>query len=323
MKATFPRALCLTASAVSALLLMGAGSGVKNGIITNTSNSPVGSVTSTATPSTISTMTSSTASRVPPGISSRVTGSPASRATSSVASRMTGSLASGITSSATGSRVKSGLTSSTTNSLSSSVTSSAMGTRGLLSPYAEEVARIIKFDRQALIALKEVSHGRIGRLIGFDVDGYQIMAPGVVVSVPEDRTNSILAALRQKLHPLHYMAFVVEINTGIKMDKIGVLKGTDQYEILRIMHTDGDDYDISNQDVIDWLVELERKAPFDIVGADSDWVEIEFKTLPKDLKAFAEEVHDFCPDAVDQGPGSVDGLAREIRKTNRLFLWWD
>ncbi len=119
------------------------------------------------------------------------------------------------------------------------------------------------------------------------------------------------------------MAFVVEMNDAIKVDKIGVMKGTDQYEILRIMHTDGDDYDISNQDVIDWLKELERKAPFEIIGADSDWVEIEFKTLPKDLKAFAEEVYDFCPDAVDQGPGSVEDLVKEIRKTNRLFLWWD
>jgi hypothetical protein len=192
-----------------------------------------------------------------------------------------------------------------------------------LSPYAEEVTRIIKFDRQVVIMVKEITHERIGRLVGFDAEGYQIIAPGVVVSVPEDKTESYLSLLRQKLQPLHYMAFVVEINSGIKADKIGVLKGTDEYEILRIMHTDGDDYGISNQDVIDWLKELEKKALFTIIGADSDWVEIEFRTLPRDLKAFAAEVYDFCPDAVDEGPGSVDELVKEIKKTNRLFLWWD
>jgi hypothetical protein len=89
------------------------------------------------------------------------------------------------------------------------------------------------------------------------------------------------------------------------------------------MHTDGDEYDISNQDVIDRLKEWEINSPFDIIGADSDWVEIEFKILPKDLTAFAEEVHDFSPDAVEQGPGSIAALAKEIQKTKRLLLWWD
>lgn len=307
MKKMFIHSLFVTASAVFSLLLMGAGSEMKNGVTSGMTNSLTSGVTNSATPSAIS----------------RTTASTVSRATSSISSRMTGSIASGITSSVTGSRLKSSLTSSVTSSISSCVTSSVSGTQVVLSPYAEEVARIIKFDRQVLLLVKEITHERIGRLVGFDADGYQIIAPGIVVSVPEDKTDNVLAALRHRLQPLHYMAFVVEMNGAIKVDKIGVLKGIDQYEILHIMHTDGDDFDISNQDVIDWLKELEKKSSFDIIGADSDWVEIEFKTLPKDLKTFAKEVYDFCPDAVDQGPGSVEELAKEIRKTKRLFLWWD
>jgi hypothetical protein len=193
----------------------------------------------------------------------------------------------------------------------------------LLSPYAEDLAKTIKFDRQVLLMAKEEAGSGIQRLIGYDEKDYQIMADGISVSVPECRTDTVLDSLRKKLAPLKYMAFVVEMNAGIKTDKIGILKGTDQYEILRIMHTDGDDYDISNDDVIERLKEWEKSSPFDIVGAENDWVEIEFKTLPKDLKSFAEEVYDFCPDAVDQGPGNVGGLVSEIRQTKRLFLWWD
>jgi hypothetical protein len=192
-----------------------------------------------------------------------------------------------------------------------------------LSPAAEELAKSIKFDRQVLIMAKEESQDHIGRLIGSDEEGFQIIAPGIVISVPEDKTDHILSSLRQKLFPLKYMPFVVEMNEGLKIDKIGIIKGTDQYEILRIMHTDGDDYDISNQDVIDRLKEWEINSPFVILGADSYWVEIEFKILPKDLKAFVEEVYDFCPDAVDQGPGSTAELVNEIQKTRKLFLWWD
>jgi len=196
------------------------------------------------------------------------------------------------------------------------------GTQTTLSPYAEAVAKIIKFDRQVLLLVKEESGESIHRLIGYDEKGYQIVADGIYVPVPEDKTESILGSLRKKLAPLRYMAFIVELNAAIKTDKIGVLKGTDQYDILRIMHTNGDDFDISNEDVIEQLKEWEKAYPFVIIGAENDWVEIEFKTLPKDLKSFAEEVYDFCPDAVDQG-GSPAELANEIQQTKRLFLWWD
>jgi hypothetical protein len=246
--------------------------------------------------------------------------------TSSVTSSVTDSTSSSEVTRATGS-----ITSKITNSLSSRVSSSATvrvtskvtATPVTLSAYAEELAKILKFDRRVLLMAKEATADHIGRLIGFDEEGYQIIAPGIAISVPEDKTDDILSSLRKKLFPLKYMAFVVEMNAGLKIDKIGILKGTDQYEILRIMHSDGDDYDISNQDVIDRLKEWEIHSPFDILGADVDWVEIEFKILPKDLKAFAEEVYDFCPDAVDQGTGSTAELAKEIQKTNKLFLWWD
>ena len=315
--------LYLAASALCVPLLMGANNGIKESVATGPTKSVASTVTNSSTSGIVGRTTGSVATSPSSSMASRATGSMATRPTPSMASRTTGSLASGVTSSMTGSRIKNGLDTGATGSIASLVTSSVTSTWTVLSPYAEELAKIIGFDRQVLILVKEITHERIGRLVGFDADGYQIIAPGIVVSVPEEKTDSILALLRRKLQPHHYMAFVAEMNAGIKTEKIGVLKGTDQYDILRIMHTDGDEYDISNQDVIDWLKGWETRAPFDIVGADSDWVEIEFKTLPADLKAFAQEVYDICPDAVDQGPGSVDGLVKEIRKTKHLFLWWD
>jgi len=193
----------------------------------------------------------------------------------------------------------------------------------VLSPRAEEVARQIGFDRQVLIMVKEEAQGHIQRLAGYDAEDYQIMANGISIDVPEDRTDQILLSLRNRLRPLKYMAFVIDINTGLKLDTIGVIKGADQYDILRIMQTNGDEYEIFNDDVIARLKEWEKNSSFEIVGADNDWVEIEFKTLPKELKSFAEEVYDFCPDAVDQGAGSISGLMKELQATRRLFMWWD
>lgn len=237
-----------------------------------------------------------------------------------------GQVKTGVTSSIAG-NITGGIASSAANSMSSSMSSNDISrptsTPVLLSAYAEELARILKFDRQVLIIVKEETEDRIGRLIGYDENNYQIISPGVVVSVPEEKTDRILAALRRRLHHLPYQPFIVEMNEGLRVDRIGILRTTDQYEILRVMHTDGNDYDISHQDVIDRLKEWEETSPFVIIGADNDWVEIEFNVLPRDLKAFAEEVYDFCPDAVDQGPGSVEGLIKDIKLTKRLFLWWD
>lgn len=212
-----------------------------------------------------------------------------------------------------------GVHSATTASIISKQTVSPV----TLSPYAEGLARSIGFDRHILLVVKEETQDRIGRLIGYDENGYQIIASGIAVSVPEEKTDQILESLRRKLGRLGYMPFVVEMNDGINIDRIGVLKTADQFEILRVMHTDGDAYDIANQDVIERLKEWEESAHFDIIGADYDWVELEFASLPSDLKAFAEEVYDFCPDAVDQGPGTVEELVKDLRSTKRLFLWWD
>jgi len=241
-----------------------------------------------------------------------------SSASHSVVSGMTASMASWTTNS-----LRSRITSSVTTSPAAATVSRQTVTHVALSPYADEIARILKFDRQVLVMVKEETHERIQRLVGYDEDGYQIIAPGIAVTVPEEKSDSILASLRRKLLPKKYLAFVIEINAGRKADKIGIIKGTDQYEILRIMHTNGDEYDISNRDIIDRLQDWEKISSFEIVGADNDWVEIEFKRLPKDLKAFSREVYEFSPDTVDEGPGTIEGLMKELNKTKRLLLLWD
>ena len=41
------------------------------------------------------------------------------------------------------------------------------------------------------------------------------------------------------------------------------------------------------------------------------------------MKAFANEVYEFCPDIVDQGVGDVEKLAAGIAATKEVYLWWD
>jgi hypothetical protein len=192
-----------------------------------------------------------------------------------------------------------------------------------LSPHEEEIARRIGFDKEVFTLLKEETREPIHQLTGYDEDGYQIMADGVSVSAPQDKVEKLLAGLKPKLHKKGYMAFIVEMNDGIKTDKIGVLKGIDPYDILRVMQTNGDNDDVSHEDVIAKLREWEKGSTFEIIGAENDWIEIAFKKLPKNLRSFVEDLEDFCPDAVEGGASVEEELVKEIQKTRRLYLSWD
>jgi hypothetical protein len=70
---------------------------------------------------------------------------------------------------------------------------------------------------------------------------------------------------------------------------------------------------------------------------------LSFQTLPHNLKAFAEEIYEFCPDILDQGyvgeplneeaswedwqealaRQTVEDLAQSLQRTKNLWLWWD
>jgi hypothetical protein len=192
-----------------------------------------------------------------------------------------------------------------------------------LSVLEERIASPIGFEKDILMLVKEEARSPLHRLSGYDEDGYQIMANGLTVSVPRSRSEQVLWLLRDKLKPRKYMAFIIEINDTLKIDKIGIIKGTDQYDILRVMHTNGDDDDVSHEEIIEKLNGWGKRCPFEIIGAENGWVEIEFRIMPRDLKVFAEEIYDFSPDTVDEGTGSLSALIKEINATKRVMLLWN
>ncbi|MBM4034828.1 MAG: DUF4253 domain-containing protein [Planctomycetes bacterium] len=132
--------------------------------------------------------------------------------------------------------------------------------------------------------------------------------------------HAMLAALRAALAP---KGFVVQWTGDASDPSIAVLARADHYALLTIKRTNGTNYGHDTAKVIAKLKEWEARYPFDILGADFDWVEIQFREVPKDLDAFVRQAYAFCPDTVDQGTETLAALAAGIRRTRRLFLWWD
>ncbi|HJN14829.1 MAG TPA: DUF4253 domain-containing protein [Armatimonadota bacterium] len=155
------------------------------------------------------------------------------------------------------------------------------------------------------------------------VTDWEGVMTGVQAPVPEGQIDDIRESLDADLEPLGFLVFQSEMGFAMGPDKVGAVRGSDHYDILRAVQTDGANYDIMNDDIIAKLKEWEKQCEFEITGAGGDWLQAKFVEMPPNMDAFAAEVYEFCPDVVDQGAGDVHALAVEMALENSLYLWWD
>lgn len=185
----------------------------------------------------------------------------------------------------------------------------------------------LDFDREVLSILKRVSDNNLHELKIMDfVYEDQPVETGVYFTCSEQEAEKIVLDLQSRLQHSGCLAFISErdYSQGEKT-KIAIIKGTDQFEILKVMQTNGENYDVSNADVISKLTQWNKQHPFTIIGANLDWVEANFEVAPTDQEiiSLAEETYDFCPDVVDQGTESVEELIKEMKESQKIILWWD
>jgi hypothetical protein len=147
------------------------------------------------------------------------------------------------------------------------------------------------------------------------------------VIVREDEAQPLVFALRKQL-PAGLIAFVGttdwlgdEKHEGKAEVVVG--KGESQFDILRLARTDPCNYDMDAEGVIRKLQSWHHSCGIDIFHAETDTVELTLDNVPSDIRAFANDVYDFCPDIVDQGVGSVNLLEQAIKDYQYVYLWWD
>jgi hypothetical protein len=147
---------------------------------------------------------------------------------------------------------------------------------------------------------------------------------GLVFKVEAANTDRILSKLNSMFRGKGYTILALEKNFGIKKrpDIMGILATTDKYEILTQIKTDGIHYKIDNDSLLKIIHAFDEKYGLDLMGAGGDWCEFAINKVPEDWQAIAQEVNAVCPDVVKQGTGTVKALAREMKKTKRLYFWW-
>ena len=193
-----------------------------------------------------------------------------------------------------------------------------------LSPKEIELVNKLDFDIELMKELKKETKNGLIQLPAVDQETGDILDEfhnGIQSKSSEEKANTIVKKLKEKFREKGYLIFV--FSTEEESNIIGVLKGTDDIDILRYRRTDGINYDYENDDLVAKVSEWNKKFGLTVIGCGRDWLELEFKKLPTDLDAFSEEVYEFCPDSVDQGVGEVENLKELIKEMNGIWLWWD
>jgi hypothetical protein len=178
----------------------------------------------------------------------------------------------------------------------------------------------------AVKALETLTGAVAEQLTVIDSLGFPVKANGATLGVAADRADGLLLVAQPLFLEQGFYLFRHEPNYGIggAPDEIALVPMRDQFEVIRLVGTNGVNIDLLNANVIAWLRELERDAPFVLTGIGYDHVEGRFlQPVGARADSIAKRLNGFCPDIVDQGTGSIRELANEIGRLNTFFCWWD
>jgi hypothetical protein len=197
-----------------------------------------------------------------------------------------------------------------------------------LAPEEQELARRIGFDEWVLQRIKSHNLFELRQLtvtgVGPDSHVIDVPAEGFTCSAYQRHAELIIRKERDPLARRGYQIFISKLELGDRAGSIAVIRGSDPYDILRTMRTADINGDKTTDDVIAQLMAWEQRYPFNILGANDDWVLTKFRQSPKDMLAFAREVIAFAPDVYSQGDWeSEEDYALTMRRDRGFFLWWD
>lgn len=206
--------------------------------------------------------------------------------------------------------------------------------KALSNPGASDykMAASVQFDPFVVENIRSVTAAPLSRLatereVYYVAEGKTVLElykpHGLQFKAKQEQAEGMIRRLKEALHGNGYIVFRSEQKFGHGPDVIGIIKSNDQFDILRCKGTEAPNYDIGSDALITTLKSWHAETPFEIIGADYDWLEARLLKAPADWDAMAEKVYALCPDVVEQGTLTVAALAAEIKETGTLYLWWD
>jgi ankyrin repeat protein len=104
---------------------------------------------------------------------------------------------------------------------------------------------------------------------------------------------------------------------------IGLFPTKNQLSVVAAMGTHGNEEELTNVDLLAFLLQLEQQQPFQIMAVCRDTLRLRFLDDVGDPLKLGRELYGICSDVIHQGYGSMDQLVDVIRNTRTVNLWWD
>ncbi|MEH7884351.1 DUF4253 domain-containing protein [Bacillus sp. JJ1609] len=131
----------------------------------------------------------------------------------------------------------------------------------------EELAIQLGFTEEMIKVIKKAANTDLRPFYWKDLySEVDDKAIGISFNTKEDTAERLLHKLQTELKPMGCLAFINE--RGNNSTSVGIVIGDDQFEILKFQQTNGENYDISNGDVVFKLKEWHKRYSFTIIGAD-------------------------------------------------------
>lgn len=165
-------------------------------------------------------------------------------------------------------------------------------------------------------------------LFNFDEipEGKTVELPGVSFKLAsEDEGFKIISKLRKETEAKNYRIFL-DIYYGNDIDKIvdlSIISCNNDFDPLVYMYTNGINYGITNQKLIDELRILDKSLGLKILGAGEDWCEFEITKEPESWFVIIAKIFELCPDIAEKYDYSLEDFKTSLIKTRRLYLWFD
>lgn len=154
-----------------------------------------------------------------------------------------------------------------------------------------------------------------------NVKGKTVELPGVSFLIPKEERYKLVDSINQVFNYRGHYAFISD--DEYREDKkitLSIVRGGSVYNVLSLQQTNGINFGISTDSLINALKAFSVNYPFTIIGADFDWCELRLEKQPADWLELSKEVLKLCPTDEVTPEQFADALKAE---KGTIFLWWD
>lgn len=137
----------------------------------------------------------------------------------------------------------------------------------------------------------------------------------------QERKCEIASLLQDEIRSTGFLLVSHEDEQGSAMQLL--FPSDDKFICIAACKTDGVNYGLNTDDIIERLREIDEEHPFELTSCMHNAVGGKFKVPVDDAKELARTLFDFCKDIVDgELIADTDDLAKEIERTRSFYLWW-